>query len=145
MFALPDPDRIRTVADRIDHHAAATRACATDLTRQLATVTWHGPAAEAFDRLAEPVIHALVAAAGHLDHAAGLLRRHAARVEAVLAELRRAGLDLARCGGDVLRLLRDGVRPGDLVHDAGRLLGDGASTARDAAHAVGGVLHSVGL
>jgi uncharacterized protein YukE len=131
MSLLPDPAELNAIADRIGRHAAATRARAFHLGSALAGTGWHGRAADAFSAEAHVTLSALRSAAGRLDDAADALRRHAAKVGAVVDDLR--GL-----GADGLKTLEDAVvHPDRLLADGRRLLGDGKALVGDALDLVG--------
>jgi uncharacterized protein YukE len=136
MFLLPDPADLVAIAGRIAGHAAATRDRATRLDHAIADTGWTGAAAAAFRLEARPAIDTLRGAANRLDDAADALRRHAARIGDVLADLARLGsaeLDLA---GDLV------LHPGQVLPDVVDVVGDGAHVVADVA---GGVLDAIGF
>lgn len=131
MSLLPEPAELAALADRINGHAAATRARALHLGTAVATADWRGIAASAFRAEAYVTIAALRSAAGRLDVAADALRCHAGRVSVVYD-------DLTDLGVDGLRMLSDTVvRPDRLLSDGTRLLSDGAGLVDDALGFVG--------
>jgi hypothetical protein len=132
MSLLPDPTELAAVADRINRHAAATRARAANLGTAVATVDWRGVAASAFRAEAFVTIAALRAAAGRLDDAADALRQHARQVSVLYG-------DMADVGLDGVRLLTDAVTRPD------RLLSDGRDLLTHGSHLVGDALGLAGL
>ena len=90
MPMLPDPDTLLAVADRIARHAAVLRRHADVLGASVGHATWHGTAARSFALEALEVCATLRRSADRLDAAANALRRHAARVRAVLHDLAHA-------------------------------------------------------
>jgi hypothetical protein len=125
MSALPNPADLTAIADRIAAHAAATRERALRLDHAVAATGWSGAAAAVFDAEAHVAGAALHGAAGRLDDAADALRRHAARVNALLDDL----ADLARSGLD---LVGDAVfHPDEVLPDAVKLVGGGIDLAGD--------------
>lgn len=136
MSVLLDPAELAAIADRIAAHAAATRDRAFRLDHAVSATGWTGLAASAFDHEARMVTDRLRNAAARLDTAADALRRHAARVSALLA-------DLARLGADELELAKDAIfHPDQLVPDAIGIVGDGYHAVTDFA---GGALDRIGL
>jgi uncharacterized protein YukE len=132
MSFLPDAAELHALADRIARHAAAVRARALMLGTTVAGAGWHGPAADAFHAQAHVAIAALRSAAGRLDDAADALRRHAAKVGAVVDDLKSFGVDSLQALEDVV------VDPSCLLSDGKRLVSDGK-------HLVGDALDLVGL
>jgi uncharacterized protein YukE len=131
MSNLFDPADLDAVADRINGHAAATRARALRLGMAVAAAEWRGAAAAAFGAEAQLTISAQRGAAGGLDDAADALRRHARRACVLYDDLKGLGLD-------GLQTLTDTVaRPDRLVSDGRRLLSDGADLVGDTLHLVG--------
>lgn len=131
MSFLFDPAELDAVADRIDRHAAATRARAVRLGAAVAAAEWRGVAAGAFRGEAQLTVSALRAAAGRLDDAADALRRHARRACVLYDDLKGLGLD-------GLQTLTDTVaHPNRLFSDGRRLLSDGAVLVGDALDLVG--------
>lgn len=131
MSLLPDPATLRALAARIDGHATATRSRAERLSAAVAATGWHGVAAEAFRGESHAVLLALRSSATRLEGAAEALRRHAANVAAVTA-------DLASLAGDELRSVGDLVRhPDRLPGDAGALAGDVGSLVDDGLRLIG--------
>lgn len=136
MSVLPDPAELAAIADRISAHAAAARERALRLDHAVAATGWSGAAAVAFHHEAQSATGALRTAAARLDSAADALRRHAAQVGVLLA-------DLARLGTDELDLVKDALgHPGRLLPDTLHAIGDGVHALADVA---GGALHLVGL
>jgi hypothetical protein len=135
MSLLPDPADLVAIAGRITGHAEATRHRATQLEQTIAATDWTGLAAAAFRVEAQLATDTLRCAAARLDAAADALRRHAARVGDMLA-------DLARLGSDELGLAGDLVRhPSEVPADAVHIVGDGIEVVGDA---VSGVLGLIG-
>ncbi len=146
MALLPDPDTLLAVADRITRHATAIRRHAQVLAAAVGHTTWHGAAARAFAGEALEVCVSLRRSADRLDDAASALRRHAARVRAVLHELARAANDAAHVGLDANRVVADVVvDPDHLGRDTRHLVGSAVQATGDAVHAAGHVLHAVGI
>jgi uncharacterized protein YukE len=117
-FFLLDVSELYRIADRISRHADAVRNAATALATAIAHDGWRGIASDVFAAEAGRVLGDMRVCAGRLDDAADALRRHAGQVSGVLDEARK---------------LWDGV------------VGAGEAVVDDAAHAVGGALHAVGL
>jgi uncharacterized protein YukE len=132
MSFLPDPAELEAIADRIGHHAAATRARALQLGTAVAGADWHGLAADAFHTEAHLVLSALRSAAGRLDDAADALRNHAHKVGVLFDDLREFGADGVQALEDAV------IRPDRLISDGKKLLSDGK-------HLVGDALDLVGL
>jgi uncharacterized protein YukE len=131
MSVLPDPADLTAIADRIGAHAAAARERAARLDRAVAATGWTGFAASAFHAEAQVATGTLRSAAVRLDDAADALRRHAARISALLS-------GLARLGSAELNLLKDGlVHPDRVLGDAVDVVGESAHVIRDALGAFG--------
>ena len=126
--ALPDPFELRAIAGRIAGHAGATRERAHWLEQAVSAVAWRGLAAVAFYLQAADAVGTLRSAATGLDTAAAALRRHADRVEAVIGQLIRLATDELDLLDDVVHL-----RPGDVLSDAGHIIGDGVGVLADLA------------
>lgn len=136
MSVLPDPADLAAIADRIAAHAAATRDRAARLDHAVAVTGWTGIAANAFELEARLATDSLRGAADRLDTAADALRRHAARISALIN-------DLARLGADELGLVTDVLTdPRGVVPDTLSVVGDGVHVLGDVA---GGALHAIGL
>jgi uncharacterized protein YukE len=127
-FLLPDPGELFAIADRIARHADAVRMRASALAAAIADDRWHGLASDVFSAEAGGLLHDMRACAARLDDAADALRRHAGRVEAVFAMVKRvlhdlenAGAALAHCVSDLIpgadELVVDGIL-GDLLAQA---------------------------
>jgi hypothetical protein len=139
MPVLPDPAVLAAIADRIAAHAAAARDRAIGLDRAVATTGWAGAAAGAFDLEARVATDALRTAAARLDEAADALRRHAARIGTVLADVAR--LDLAG-----IELAKDAVtHPDRLLADSADVVGAGLHVVEDGVGVLGGALDALGL
>jgi len=143
MSVLPDPADLAAIADRIAAHAAATRDRAARLDHAVAAVGWKGFAAAAFDHEAQLATDTLRNAAARLDAAADALRRHAARISVLIA-------DIVQLGADELDLVKDALtHPGQVLPDTVGLVGDGVHAVGDAigdtVHAIGGVCHAIGF
>lgn len=136
MSLLPDPAHLAAIADRIAAHAAATRDRAARLDRAVAATGWTGAAAAAFHLEAELTTDALRIAAARLDTAADALRRHAARIGALIA-------DIVQFGADELGLAKDVLtHPYRVFPDTLDVVGDGVEILGDVG---GGVLHAIGF
>ena len=131
MSLLPDPAALYAIADRIAGHASAARERAARLDGAVSATGWRGMAASAFDGESRFVTATLRNAADRIDDAAQALRRHAAEVAALIA-------DLEHLGTDGFDLIKDTVtlHPGRALSDAGHLIGDGV-------HLVGDVIDSL--
>jgi len=136
MSLLPDPVDLVAIADRIAAHAATTRDRATRLDQATAATGWTGPAAASFEVEARLATDTLRGAANRLDDAADALRRHAARVGAILNDLVHLGSAELGLAGDLVR------HPGQVLPDVVGVVGDSAHVVGDVA---GGVLDLVGL
>jgi hypothetical protein len=136
MSVLPDPADLAAIADRIAAHAAVTRERAARLDHAVVATGWSGIAAAAFHLEAKLATDSLRSAAARLDDAADALRRHAARIGALIA-------DIARLGTDELGLVKDALTdPHRVLPDTIGVLGDGVHVLGDVA---GGALHAIGL
>jgi uncharacterized protein YukE len=143
MSVLPDPADLAAIADRIAAHAAATRDRAARLDRAVAATGWTGVAAAVFHDEAQLATDTLRNAAARLDAAADALRRHAARIGTLIA-------DIVHLGADEVGLMKDALtHPGQVLPDAVDVAGDGIHVLGDVAggvvHGIGGVCHAIGF
>jgi uncharacterized protein YukE len=129
---LPDPAELNAIADRIAGHAAAARDRAARLDGSIAGVGWRGPAAAAFLVQAQFATGSLRGAASRLDDAADALRRHAARVGAMVGDLARVGIAGVNLADDLVH-----VRVGDAMHDVGDVVSGAGDVLGDALGALG--------
>jgi uncharacterized protein YukE len=97
-FLLADPGELFAIADRISRHADALRVRASTLAAAIANDQWHGFASDVFSAEARGLLHDMRGCAARLDDAADALRRHANRVQAVFAAVKRLWHDIENAG-----------------------------------------------
>lgn len=111
-FLVLDVSELYRIADRIARHADAVRAAAGTLAAAIANDRWRGIASDAFSAEATSVLRDMRAAADRLDDAADALRRHAGRVDALLAEAKRIVDDVVGVGASAVHDVAQAVDAG---------------------------------
>jgi uncharacterized protein YukE len=126
-----DPDALDALASELDQRARSVRAAGEEHRGQGARARWVSDAAAAYRRQLAADCAAVDAAAGRMEEAADLLRRHADEVRDQLAAIARAEDAVRGWLSDQLR------RGGDLLDDVGDLPEAGAGAWREVAGQLG--------
>lgn len=134
-----DPDALDALASELDQRARSVRAAGEEHRGRGARARWLSDAAAAYRRQLAVDCAAVDAAAGRMEEAADLLRRHADEVRDQLAAIARAE-DAVR--GWLSEQVRRG---GDVLDDVGDLLGALPEAGAEAWREVAGQLGRRGL
>jgi ABC-type transporter Mla subunit MlaD len=137
--AYGDPDSLDGLADELAQRARAVRAAGEEHRRAGARTRWVSDAAAAHRRQQARDCADVDAAAGALEHAAGLLRGHADEVRARLAAIARAE-HAVRAWLD-----QQAARGGDLLEEVADVVGELPEAGAGAWRAVAARLDRAGL
>ncbi|MGY1827734.1 MULTISPECIES: hypothetical protein [unclassified Blastococcus] len=139
MGGYGDPDALDGLADELAGRARAVRAAGEEHRRAGARTRWVSDAAEAYRQRHVRDCADVDAAADAIEHAAGLLRRHADEVRSRLAAIARAERSVRSWLAD------QAARGGDLLEELGDVVAELPEAGADAWRTVSARLSSAGL